>query len=91
MTLYFFVEDRFIMKFIRMSRQRYFKTNYEIKKIINFVAQSFVSLIKIAVTNVSFDNVLSTKLIIDLFNEINDILFIEMIIYRLIVNFLKKV
>ena len=60
------------------------------QKIINLVARCFASLTKIAVANVSFDDVFQTKSIIESFNKFDGTIFIEMIICWLIVNFLKK-
>ena len=60
------------------------------QEIVNLVARCFTSLTRIAIANVSFDDVFQTKLIIKSFNKFDDMIFIEMIICWLIVNFLKK-
>ena len=60
------------------------------QEIVNFVAQYFVFLTKIAIVNVSFDDVFQTKLIIKSFNKFNNTIFIKVIICWLIINFLKK-
>ena len=60
------------------------------QEIVDLVARCFVSLTKIAVANVSFDDVFQTKSIIESFNKFDDMIFIEMITCWLIVNFLKE-
>ena len=60
------------------------------QEIVDLVARCFAFLTKIAVANVSFNDVFQTKSVIESFNKFDDTILIKMITYWLIVNFLKK-